>query len=263
MSAVMSQTVIGLLLPFAGTTLGAACVFLLRNGLRRSVQKALTGFASGVMVAASIWSLLIPAMESADFMGELSFVPAVVGFWLGILFLLFLDHVIPHLHLHAENAEGPKCGFQRSTMMVLAVILHNIPEGMAVGVVYAGWLSGSMSISATGVLALSVGIVIQNFPEGAIVSMPLQAEGMGKGKAFVLGTLSGAVEPVSAVLTILAFGLIQPVLPYLLSVAAGAMMYVVVEELIPEMSEEPHSNIGTIFFAVGFTLMMALDVALG
>ncbi|MDY4443064.1 MAG: ZIP family metal transporter [Butyricicoccus sp.] len=263
MNAVMSQTAIGLLLPFAGTTLGAACVFLLKNGLRRSVQKSLTGFASGVMVAASIWSLLIPAMESAEFMGKLSFVPAVVGFWLGILFLLLLDHVIPHLHLHAECAEGPKCGFQRSTMMVLAVILHNIPEGMAVGVVYAGWLSGSMTISATGVLALSVGIAIQNFPEGAIVSMPLQAEGTGKGKAFALGTLSGAVEPISAVLTILAFGMIRPVLPYLLSLAAGAMMYVVVEELIPEMSEEPHSNIGTIFFAVGFTLMMALDVALG
>lgn len=263
MHDMISQTVLGLLLPFAGTTFGAACVFLLKNGLGTSVQKSLTGFASGVMVAASIWSLLMPAMESAAFMGKLSFIPAVVGFWLGILFLLLLDHVIPHLHLHADCAEGPERGFQRTTMIVLAVILHNIPEGMAVGVVYAGWLSGSTTLSASGVLALSVGIAIQNFPEGAIVSMPLQAEGTRKSKAFALGTLSGAVEPISAVLTILAFGLIEPLLPYLLSLAAGAMMYVVVEELIPEMSEKPHSNIGTIFFAVGFTLMMTLDIALG
>ena len=202
-------------------------------------------------------------MESADFMGKLSFVPAVVGFWLGILFLLFLDHVIPHLHLHAENAEGPKCGFQRSTMMVLAVILHNIPEGMAVGVVYAGWLSGSMSISATGVLALSVGIAIQNFPEGAIISMPLTSRGTSRGRAFLYGTASGVIEPVAALFTLLLTRLVSLVLAYLLAFAAGAMIYVVVEELIPDMKVENHSNLATISFMLGFAGMMILDIALG
>lgn len=257
------QTIQGLLIPFAGTTLGAACVFFLKNGLGRQVQRALTGFAAGVMVAASIWSLLIPAMEDAEAMGAFAFVPAVVGFWAGILFLLLLDHVIPHLHLNSSEAEGPKSTLQRTTMLVLAVTLHNIPEGMAVGVVYAGWLAGDENITAMGALALSLGIAIQNFPEGAIISMPLTAEGAKKSHAFWYGVLSGAVEPIGGLLTILAAGLVLPALPYLLSFAAGAMMYVVVEELIPEMSEPPHSNIGTVLFAAGFTLMMALDVALG
>lgn len=215
------------------------------------------------MVVASVWSLIIPAMEQSDSMGKLSFLPAVIGFWLGILFLLLLDSVIPHLHMNAEKAEGPKSRLARTTMMVLAVTLHNIPEGMAVGVVYAGFLSGSAEITSGGALALSLGIAIQNFPEGAIISMPLHAEGKSKRKAFFDGVLSGVVEPAAAVLTILLSSVIVPAMPYLLSFAAGAMMYVVVEELIPEMSEGEHSNIGVIMFAAGFTLMMALDVALG
>ena len=238
-------------------------MFFMKKSLGDLVQRALTGFASGVMVAASIWSLLIPAMEQSSQMGKLAFVPAVVGFWIGILFLLLLDRVIPHLHRNSEQAEGPKSQLQRTTMMLLAVTLHNIPEGMAVGVVYAGYRSGSVPITAAGALALSLGIAIQNFPEGAIVSMPLRAEGMKKGRAFLGGVLSGVVEPIGAVLTILAAQFVIPILPYLLSFAAGAMLYVVVEELIPEMSEGKHSNIGTIFFAVGFSMMMILDVALG
>ena len=253
----------GISIPFLGTVLGAACVFFMKKSLGDLVQRALTGFASGVMVAASIWSLLIPAMEQSSQMGKLAFVPAVVGFWIGILFLLLLDRVIPHLHRNSEQAEGPKSQLQRTTMMLLAVTLHNIPEGMAVGVVYAGYRSGSVPITAAGALALSLGIAIQNFPEGAIVSMPLRAEGMKKGRAFLGGVLSGVVEPIGAVLTILAAQFVIPILPYLLSCAAGAMLYVVVEELIPEMSEGKHSNIGTIFFAVGFSMMMILDVALG
>jgi ZIP family zinc transporter len=235
----------------------------MKKNLSRNVQRALTGFAGGVMVAASVWSLIIPAMEQSDSMGKLSFLPAVIGFWLGILFLLLLDSVIPHLHMNAEKAEGPKSRLARTTMMVLAVTLHNIPEGMAVGVVYAGFLSGSAEITSGGALALSLGIAIQNFPEGAIISMPLHAEGKSKRKAFFDGVLSGVVEPAAAVLTILLSSVIVPAMPYLLSFAAGAMMYVVVEELIPEMSEGEHSNIGVIMFAAGFTLMMALDVALG
>lgn len=223
----------------------------------------LTGFAAGVMVAASIWSLLIPAMEQVGDMGKLAFVPAVAGFWCGILFLLLLDHIIPHLHRNSQRAEGPKSQLKRTTMLVLAVTLHNIPEGMAVGVVYAGYLAGSTQISAAAAMALSLGIAIQNFPEGAIISMPLRAEGTGKPKAFLGGVLSGIVEPIGAILTILAAGLIVPALPYLLSFAAGAMLYVVVEELIPEMSQGEHSDVGTIFFAVGFSVMMMLDVALG
>ena len=257
------DTGIGLLIPVIGTSAGAACVFFMKKSLSRGVQRALTGFASGVMVAASIWSLLIPAMQQAEPMGKLSFLPAVIGFWCGILFLLLLDSVIPHLHMNANQAEGPKSRLARTTMMVLAVTLHNIPEGMAVGVVYAGFLSGSAEITAGGALALSLGIAIQNFPEGAIISMPLHAEGKRKGRAFRDGVLSGAVEPIAAVLTILLSSLIVPAMPYLLSFAAGAMMYVVVEELIPEMSEGEHSNIGVLMFAAGFTLMMALDVALG
>ena len=257
------KTVLGLLIPFVGTALGAGCVFFMKKSLSGMVQRALAGFAAGVMVAASIWSLIIPAMEQSEDMGKLSFLPAFIGFWLGILFLLLLDMVIPHLHVNAEKSEGPRSRLKKTTMMVLAVTLHNIPEGMAVGVVYAGVISGNATITSGGALALALGIAIQNFPEGAIVSMPLCAEGRSKGKAFLLGALSGAVEPVGALLTILAAGLIVPAMPYLLSFAAGAMMYVVVEELIPEMAEGEHSNIGVILFSVGFTLMMALDVALG
>ena len=235
----------------------------MKKSLNDRVQRALTGFAAGVMIAASIWSLLIPAIEQSAQMGGLSFLPAFVGFWVGVLFLLVLDHVVPHLHANSQQAEGPKSQLRRTTMMVLAVTLHNIPEGMAVGVVYAGFLSGSTQITAAGALALSLGIAIQNFPEGAIISMPLRAEGMEKGRAFLGGVLSGVVEPIGAVLTILAARHVVPALPYLLSFAAGAMLYVVVEELIPEMSQGEHSNIGTVFFAVGFSLMMVLDVALG
>ena len=259
----MTDTFYGILIPFLGTSLGAASVFFLKQSLGDHIQRALTGFAAGVMVAASIWSLLIPAMDQAAALGKLAFFPAAVGFWLGILFLLLLDHIIPHLHRNSEQAEGPHSQLQRTTMMVLAVTLHNIPEGMAVGVVYAGYLSGTAQITAAGALALSLGIAIQNFPEGAIISMPLRAEGMSKGRAFWGGVLSGIVEPIGAVLTILAASVIVPALPYLLSFAAGAMLYVVVEELIPEMSQGEHSDSGTVFFAVGFSLMMVLDVALG
>ena len=256
-------TFYGILIPFLGTSFGAACVFFMRQALNEQIQRALTGFAAGVMVAASVWSLLIPAIEQSAGLGTLAFLPAAAGFWLGILFLLLLDRLIPHLHLGSDQAEGPKSQLQRTTMMILAVTLHNIPEGMAVGVVYAGYRSGTSQITAAGALALSLGIAIQNFPEGAIISMPLRAEGMKKGRAFLGGVLSGVVEPIGAVLTVLAASLVVPALPYLLSFAAGAMLYVVVEELIPEMSEGKHSNIGTVFFAVGFSLMMVLDVALG
>lgn len=253
----------GILIPFLGTSLGAACVFFLRKTLRDAVQRALTGFAAGVMVAASIWSLLIPAIAQSAALGRWSFLPAALGFWAGILFLLALDHIIPHLHAKSGQAEGPKSRLQRTTMMVLAVTLHNIPEGMAVGVVYAGYLSGQAQITAAGALALSLGIAIQNFPEGAIISLPLAANGEGRAKAFVLGTLSGVVEPIGGALTIVAASVVVPVLPYLLAFAAGAMLYVVVEELIPEMSAGHHSNIGVVAFSVGFTLMMALDTILG
>lgn len=257
------STFYGIMIPFIGTALGAGCVFLMKKSLSDKVQRALNGFASGVMVAASIWSLIIPAIEQSENLGKFSFFPAVIGFWAGVLFLLLLDHVIPHLHQNGTQAEGPKSHLQKTTMMLLAVTLHNIPEGMAVGVVYAGYLSGDAEISAAGALALSLGIAIQNFPEGAIISMPLRAEGMKKSKAFMSGTLSGIVEPVGAALTVLAAHFILPALPYLLSFAAGAMLYVVVEELIPEMSQGKHSNIGTLFFAAGFSVMMMLDVALG
>ncbi|MCR5737975.1 MAG: ZIP family metal transporter [Eubacterium sp.] len=254
---------VGLLIPFLGTTLGAACVFLLKKDLGDKTQRALTGFASGVMVAASVWSLLIPAMEQSERMGKWAFLPAALGFLLGVLFLLLLDSTIPHLHMHAEKAEGPKAKLKKTTMMVLAVTLHNIPEGMAVGVVFGGLLSGNQIITWGGALALTIGIAIQNFPEGAIISMPLHAEGKSKWNAFGLGVLSGIVEPIAALLTIIAMGLVVPIMPVVLSLAAGAMMYVVVEELIPEMSEGEHSNVGVIMFSIGFVLMMALDVALG
>ncbi len=253
----------GVLIPFIGTSLGAACVFFMKKTLSDTVQRLLTGFAAGVMVAASVWSLLIPSIEQSQAMGRLAFLPAFIGFWVGVLFLLTLDHVIPHIHVKSGQVEGPQSRLQRTTMMVLAVTLHNIPEGMAVGVVYAGYLSGSAHITAAGALALSLGIAIQNFPEGAIISMPLRAEGMGKGRSFLSGVLSGVVEPIGAALTIMAAQHVIPALPYLLSFAAGAMLYVVVEELIPEMSQGRHSNIGTVFFAVGFSIMMMLDVALG
>ena len=256
------ETILGILIPFIGTTLGAAMVFILRKSISGTLQKILTGFAAGVMVAASFWSLLQPAIESSEGMGKWSFLPAAAGFLLGVGFLLLLDEVTPHLHFN-DQEEGPKTGLRRTTKLILAVTLHNIPEGMAVGVVYAGWLSGDVGVSRTAALALALGIAIQNFPEGAIVSMPLLAEGMPKGKTFLYGVLSGAVEPIAALVTILAASAVIPVLPYLLAFAAGAMMYVVVEELIPEMSEGEHSNAGTIFFSLGFVLMMILDVALG
>ena len=262
----MKTVVWGLLIPFLGTALGSACVLFLKKDLKTAIQRALTGFAAGVMVAASIWSLIVPAIEQSAEKGRWAFLPAFLGFWAGILFLLLLDHVIPHLHRsidRAEQTEGPKTKLDRTVMMVLAVTLHNIPEGMAVGVVYAGLLSGSANITAGGALALALGIAIQNFPEGAIVSMPLFAEGKSKLKSLWLGVLSGAVEPLFGAVTVLIARLVVPAMPYLLSFAAGAMLYVVVEELIPEMSSGKHSNIGVLFFAVGFSIMMALDVALG
>lgn len=253
---------LGILIPFIGTAAGAACVFFIKKALGGLVQRALAGFAAGVMVAASIWSLLIPAIEKSEHLGKFSFFPAFAGFWLGILFLLALDHLIPHLHAGSEQAEGPKSNLSRTSMMVLAVTLHNIPEGMAVGVIYAGFLSEDARITAAGALTLAIGIAIQNFPEGAIISTMLKAEGEKNSKAFLGGVISGIVEPAGAVLTILAAQFIIPALPYLLSFAAGAMIYVVVEELIPEMSQGEHFNIGTVFFAVGFSVMMVLDVAL-
>ena len=257
------ETFLGIMIPFLGTTLGAACVFFMKRSLGDLVQRSLAGFAAGVMVAASIWSLLIPAIEQSEDMGKLSFLPAFIGFWVGVLFLLLLDRLIPHLHVGSGQAEGPKSKLGRTTMMVLAVTLHNIPEGMAVGVVYAGFLSGNTQITAASALALSLGIAIQNFPEGAIISMPLVSTGISKRKAFGYGLLSGVVEPVGAVLTILLTSLVTPILPYVLAFAAGAMIYVVVEELIPEAQAGAHSNIGTIGAALGFALMMVLDVALG
>ena len=257
-----AETVLGILIPFLGTSLGAAMVFVLRRDISASLQKMLTGFAAGVMVAASFWSLLQPALESSESMGSLSFLPAAIGFLVGVGFLLLLDEITPHMHFNNQD-EGPKSGLKRTTKLILAVTLHNIPEGMAVGVVYAGFLSGNAGITSAGALALALGIAIQNFPEGAIVSMPLKAEGMKKGKTFLFGVLSGVVEPIAAAATILAAGAVVPIMPYLLAFAAGAMMYVVVEELIPEMSEGRHSNVGVIAFSLGFTVMMALDVWLG
>lgn len=258
----MPELLCGLLIPFAGTTLGAACVFFVRRQLSRTVERALLGFAAGVMVAASVFSLIIPSIEASAEMGALSFVPALVGFWIGTLFLLLLDHAIPHLHLRAAESEGPHTRLHRATLLVLAVTLHNIPEGMAVGVVFAGWVSGDAAITLAGAMALSIGIAIQNFPEGLIVSLPLRKEGNCM-RAFLLGMGSGAVEPLAAALTIALSSFIAPLLPYLLGFAAGAMVYVVIEELIPQMSKGKHSNVGVILFAVGFTLMMALDVAFG
>jgi len=259
----MNMVIWGLIIPLIGTAAGSACVFFLKNQLKESVRKALSCFAAGVMVAASIWSLIVPAIEQSSDMGRLAFLPAFLGFWAGILFLLLLDHIIPHLHVNDNNAEGPKSNLTRTIMLVLAVTLHNIPEGMAAGVVYAGLVSGDGSITAGGAFALAIGIAIQNFPEGAIISMPLFAEGKSKIKSFVMGTLSGIVEPLFGGLTVVLVGLVVPAMPYLLSFAAGAMLYVVVEELIPEKIAHKHSHIGVIAFSIGFSLMMALDVALG
>ena len=253
--------VIGLLVPFLGTSLGAACVFFMKNGLNRLVQKALLGFASGVMVAASVWSLLIPSIDMSEGMGKFAFLPAAIGFIFGILFLLLMDKIIPHLHMNEDKPEGLPSHLKKTTMLVLAVTLHNIPEGMAVGVVFAGLLSGNNGITLAGAFSLSIGIAIQNFPEGAIISMPLVGSGMSKGRAFFYGFLSGVVEPAGAVITILLTSLVTPVLPYVLSFAAGTMIYVVVEELIPEAQTGAHSNIGTVGTAVGFVLMMVLDIA--
>lgn len=255
--------ILGLLLPFAGTTTGAACVFFLRKRISPHVQRAFTGFAAGVMVAASVWSLIIPAIDMSGDMGRLSFLPAVVGFLAGIFFLLLMDSVIPHLHVGSEKPEGKKSGLGRTAMLMLAVTIHNFPEGAACGAILAGVLSGEGNVTMAGAIALSVGIAIQNFPEGAIISLPLRSEGNSRWKSFALGTLSGIVEPIGAMLAILLAGVVTSILPYLLAFAAGAMLYVVVEELIPEASEGEHSNLGTIAFAVGFALMMVLDVALG
>lgn len=253
---------LGILIPFIGTTLGAACVFFLKNEIKPLVQKSLLGFASGVMVAASVWSLLIPAIDMSEDMGRFAFLPAAVGFVIGILFLLSMDHIIPHLHLNSAEPEGRKSSLRKTTMLVLAVTLHNIPEGMAVGVVFAGLLTNQSDITLAGALALSIGIAIQNFPEGAIISLPLRSEGSSKSKAFAYGVASGVVEPIAAVITILLSSFVVSILPYLLAFAAGAMIYVVVEELLPEASTGEHSNIATIGFALGFLVMMILDVAL-
>lgn len=256
-------TAVGILIPFIGTAAGAGCVFFVKNKIKANIQKGLLGFASGVMVAASVWSLLIPAMEMTEYMGRLAFIPAAVGMALGFAFLLLMDRLIPHLHLDQNKPEGMPCSLTRTTMLVLAVTLHNIPEGMAVGVVFYGMLSGDSGITAASAFALSLGIAIQNFPEGAIISLPLKSEGESRGRAFGLGALSGIVEPIGAVITILLSRFVTPALPYLLAFAAGAMLYVVVEELIPESAAGEHNDIGTIGFAVGFIIMMILDVALG
>ncbi len=253
----------GLLIPFLGTTLGSAMVFLMKDKINPKLEKILLGFASGVMIAASVWSLLMPSIDMAEEQSIIKWLPAAIGFLLGMFFLLILDCIIPHLHLKSDEPEGIKTKLKKTTMMVLAVTLHNIPEGMAVGVIFAGAMIGNTGITMAGAFALSIGIAIQNFPEGAIISMPLKAEGVSKTKAFVLGTLSGIVEPIAAIITILLTNLIVPVLPYLLSFAAGAMIYVVVEELIPESQDGNHSNLATIGVAIGFVIMMILDIALG
>lgn len=254
---------IGIMLPLLGTAAGAACVFFLKNQINANVQRIFTGFAAGVMIAASVWSLLIPAMDMSETMGRLAFIPALIGFILGIVFLLLIDSLVPHLHVGSRQPEGKKSRLGRSGMLMLAVTIHNLPEGAACGAIFAGVISGDGTVTMAGALALSIGIAIQNFPEGAILSLPLRSEGNSRLKSFVLGALSGIVEPIGAVAAILLAGVITPVLPYMLAFAAGAMVYVVVEELIPQASEGEHSNLGTIAFAVGFCVMMVLDVALG
>lgn len=257
------EVIMGLLIPFIGTLAGSSMVFFLKKQINPVIEKLLIGFAAGVMTAASVWSLLIPAMDQSSSLGKLAFLPAAVGYSAGTLFLLILDEVIPHLHAFSDKPEGPHSNLSKTIMMVLAVVLHNIPEGMAVGVVYAGWMSGNSSITFGAALSLAVGIAIQNFPEGAIVSMPLRVQGSSKKKAFGAGVLSGIVEPIGGLLTIVFAEHVIPLLPYLLSFAAGAMMYVVIEELVPEMSQGEHSHAGVLAFAAGFCIMMILDVALG
>ena len=260
----MDQNILlGIFIPFAGTTLGSAMVFFMKKEMNQRLQKLLLGFASGVMIAASVWSLLIPAIGMAEDAGGIAWIPAAAGFLLGMGFLLVLDTVTPHLHFTEEKPEGMPSHLKKTTMLVLAVTLHNIPEGMAVGVTFAGAMAGNGTLTLAGAFALSVGIAIQNFPEGAIISMPLKGQGISRTRAFAYGTLSGIVEPAAAFITILLIGLVVPFLPYLLAFAAGAMIYVVVEELIPEAQEGAHSNIGTVGVALGFVLMMILDVALG
>lgn len=255
--------ILGVLIPLIGTTLGSACVFFLKGEIGDKLQKVLLGFAAGVMVAASVWSLLIPAMDMSADMGKLSFVPALVGFLLGMGFLLLMDSVIPHMHVGSDEPEGKKSKLQKTTMLLLAVAIHNFPEGAACGAIFAGVLTGETDVTMAGAIALSIGIAIQNIPEGAIISMPLRGHGVSKGKSFLYGVMSGVVEPIGAILAIMLASLVTPILPYMLSFAAGAMIYVVVEELIPETSEGAHSNLGTIAFAIGFSIMMVLDVALG
>ena len=254
---------LGILIPFVGTTLGSAMVFFMRREMNGRLQKALLGFASGVMIAASVWSLLIPAIEMSEEQSNIAWVPAAIGFLLGIGFLLLLDTLTPHIHLTEEEPEGIKADLKKTTMLVLAVTLHNIPEGMAVGVTFAGVMTGNTTITLAAAFVLAIGIAIQNFPEGAIISMPLRGEGISRRRAFLYGTVSGIVEPIAAFITILLTGLVVPILPYLLAFAAGAMIYVVVEELIPESQSGKHTNIGTIGVAFGFVMMMVLDVALG
>ena len=263
MSEINSSVLIGLFVPFLGTALGAMMVLFVKNEMNQNLRRCLTGFAAGVMVSASFWSLLIPAVEQAtENMGKMAVIPTAIGFCLGMLFLLLIDTLTPHMHLD-ETVEGPRSNLKKNTMLVLAVVIHNIPEGMAVGVLYAGWMQGNSLVSFTAALSLAIGIAIQNFPEGAIISLPLHANGTGKGKACLQGVLSGAVEPIAGFVTILLASLIIPLMPVLLSFAAGAMIYVVVEELIPDMKVENHSNLATISFMLGFAGMMILDIALG
>ena len=258
------KVAIGILIPFLGTTLGAACVFILKNDMSEQVRRALSGFAAGIMVSASFFSLILPALEQVQDREQLAFLPIAVGFLCGMLFLLALDLLVPHVHLSDKSEEGMRSGLRRTAKLFLAVSLHNLPEGMVVGIVFAGWMYGQSQISLAGATILAVGIALQNFPEGAIVSMPMRAEGMPKGKTFVYGMLSGIVEPIGALMTMFAAGIFLPVLPALLAFAAGAMFYVVVEELVPEMANgKEHTNIGTICFAVGFVLMMTLDIVFG
>ena len=259
----MTTLIMGLLIPLLGTTLGAAFVFFMKDDMPPRVQKTLLGFASGVMVAASVWSLLIPAMEMEEYSGKWSVFPAAVGFLLGIFFLLALDELTPHLHVGAETPEGPRSKLSRTAMLALAVAIHNLPEGMAVGVVFAGAEQGAASMSIASALAISLGIAVQNVPEGAIISMPMRAEGNSKWRSFFIGSLSGAVEPIGAVAVLLLASILMPIMPYMLAFAAGAMFYVVVEELIPESSNGQHTNLSTIGFAIGFVLMMVLDVVMG
>ena len=254
---------IGILIPFIGTTLGSALVYLMKNEINKKIEKLLLGFASGVMIAASIWSLLLPAIEQEETLNHIAWVAPSIGFLLGMGFLLAIDTITPHLHLNSEKPEGIKTKLKKTTMLMLAVTIHNIPEGMAVGIVFAELISGNTNITYAGALALSIGIAIQNFPEGAIISMPLKSEGFTKTKSFIYGTLSGIVEPIAALITILLTSILVKILPVLLAFAAGAMIYVVVEELIPESQANEHSNLGTIGVALGFTLMMILDIALG